>query len=102
METLTTAPLMTFTDAVPQIVPLAAFTVLVNAGGVAVAVNRPFASIDPPPASTDQVGETATATPWASRPTAMNCCVVGMASCMIGVTTMLASGPAGAATSDAH
>lgn len=60
------------------------------------AVKRPDArSIEPPPATTDQVGEIATTLPAASVPTAVNCCVAPAASdAGLGVTVMLASGPA--------
>ena len=48
----------------------------------------------PPPATTDQVGVIATTLPLASRPTAVNCWLVLMASdAGFGVTVMVASGP---------
>src|ERR1043166_8500371 len=73
-------------------------TVMVaNGPGPVPAVNNPLLLMTPPPATTDQAGEIATAAPAASLPTAMNRWVSVMASETLGVTVMLASvrGPAG-------
>src|SRR3954469_19063806 len=69
---------VTVTVAVPEIAPLVALTVLVKVPARIPAVNRPVLPlIVPPPLTTDQAGEIGTMVPLASRPTALNCCVVG-------------------------
>src|SRR5437764_41053 len=78
------APAVTATVAVPATAP---------------AVNRPVLLIAPPLATTDHVGANATMLPEASLPTAVNCCVVLMPIVTgLGVTAIVASGPAVTAT----
>ena len=82
-------PTVTMTVAVPEILSLLALTVLANVPGVVPAVNRPDALIVPPPATTDQVGVSATVAPEKSLPTAENCCVPFAARvCGFGETTI--------------
>src|ERR1017187_732880 len=83
------------TVAVAVSVPLVALTVLGNVPDAVPAVNRPVASMLPPPATTDQAGVTCTTLPLASRPTTLNCWLplIGMYD-GFGVTVMLASDPA--------
>src|ERR1051326_885789 len=90
-------PVVTTTVAVPETCPLVAWTVFAKVPGPVPAVNNPVLLMTPPPATTDQTGEIATAAPSASLPTAMNRWVSVMASETLGVTVMLASvrGPAG-------
>src|ERR1019366_1824847 len=88
-------PAVTVTVAVPEIAPLVAVTVLVNVPGVVPGVNTPVALNVPHLATPDQVGVIATTLPLASLPTAVNCCVALMSSVVgVGVTVMVASGPA--------
>jgi hypothetical protein len=84
------------TVAVPKIVPLVARTVFENVPVVVPAVNNPDAALMvPPPAVTDHTGVIGTTLPCASRPTAVNCCVVLMGSVAgLGATVIVASGPA--------
>ena len=87
-------PVVTVTVAEPETAPLVARTVLENVPGAVPAVNRPAPVIVPPLATTDQVGETETTLPPASRPTTVNCCVPLMASDTgFGVTVIVASAP---------
>ena len=89
---LANEPALTTTVAVPDTAPLVARTVLVNMPAATPAVNRPVPLMEPPPATTDQLGARATVLPLMSRPTAANCCVAPMPSVAgFGVTTMVAS-----------
>src|SRR5690242_19727246 len=91
---LASAPALTTTVAVPEMVPLAAFTVFGKEPSVVPAVNNPLALMAPPLATTDHVGVIVTTLFPASLPTAVNCCVALMDSVSgFGVTVMLASGP---------
>lgn len=87
---------VTIAVAVPKIVPEVALTVLSNVPVVLPAVKSPDpALMVPPPFVTDQTGVIATIFPPASLPTAVNCCCAPV--CIdagLGVTVMVASGPA--------
>jgi hypothetical protein len=87
---------VTVTVAEPKRLPLVARTVLLNVPIDPPAVNNPvFASIVPPPFTTDHTGVIATTLPPASLPTAVNCCCVLIPSVTgFGVTVIVASGPA--------
>jgi hypothetical protein len=86
---------MTVTVAVPKIVPLVALTLLGNVPVVFPAVKRPVvATMVPGGLTVDQVGVIATTLPFASFPTAVNCCVAPMSNVGFGVTVIVASGPA--------
>ena len=86
---------MTVTVAVPKIVPLVALTVLANTPVVLPAVKRPVPAMMLPGGLTVvQTGVIATALPFASWPTAVNCCVAPMSRVGFGVTVIVASGPA--------
>jgi hypothetical protein len=88
-------PAVTLTVAVPEMLPLVALAVLTNVPGVPPAVKRPEAPIVPPPAAMDQTGVIATGLPATSLPTAVSCCVAPTTSREgLGVTEMLANGPA--------
>src|SRR4051812_37235581 len=88
-------PEVTVTVAVPEKAPLVALMVFTYVPGVAPAVNNPAASIAPPPVCTDQVGLMANEFPFASLPTAVNCCVAVTAiEAGLGLTTIEASAPA--------
>src|ERR1051325_11106849 len=72
---------VTVTVAVPDTLPLVAFTVPVNVPAVTPAVKTPVeALMVPPPLTTDQTGVMANASPAPSVPMATNCCVVPAAS----------------------
>src|ERR1035437_533331 len=73
------APGVTVTVAVPEMVPLVAVTVLANVPAVVPAVKTPVVPIVPPLATTAQVGVIATTLPPASVPAAVNGCVALMA-----------------------
>ena len=90
------APLVTFTVAVPKIVPLVARTVLGNDPAVEPAVKTPLPeTMVPPPFVTDQTGVIATTLPCASLPTAVKvCCALIAIVAGLGVTVIVASGPA--------
>lgn len=86
---------MTVTVAVPKIVPLVARTLLGNVPVVLPAVKTPVvATMVPGGLTVDQAGVIATTLPFASLPTAVNCCVAPMSSVGFGVTVIVASGPA--------
>ena len=87
---------MTVTVAVPEIVPLVAFTVLVNVPAVPPAAKSPeLAPMVPPPFTTDQTGVIATMLPLASLPTAVNCTVpLTRTEAGFGETVIVANGPA--------
>jgi hypothetical protein len=86
---------MTVTVAVPKIVPLVALTLLGNVPVVLPAVKRPeAATIVPGGLTVVQTGVIATTLPFASWPTAVNCCVAPMSSVGFGVTVIVVSGPA--------
>ena len=93
---LASGPVTIVTVALPLIAPLVARTVLAYVAVAPAAVNKPeLASIEPPPLVTDQTGVMATTLPLASVPTAVNCCVKpGDSVTGLGVTLMVASGPA--------
>src|SRR5579862_1631704 len=64
------------TVAVPETLPLVALTVLANVPAVVPAVKRPLVELMvPPPFTAVQTGEIGTTLPFASLPTAVNCCV---------------------------
>ena len=89
-------PVTIVTVALPLMAPLVARTVFAYVPVGPDAVNRPeLASIEPPPLVTDHTGVMATTLPLASVPTAVNCCVnPGDSVTGLGVTVMVASGPA--------
>jgi hypothetical protein len=71
-----------------------AITVLAKVPGRVPAVKRPALPMLPP-AAADHTGEMATVFPPASLPTAVYCCVPPMDRVVgVGVTVMLANGPA--------
>src|SRR5579862_595360 len=89
------APEVTTTVAVPEMVPLVAVTVLVYVPGVVPAVNKPPLPMVPPPFATDHAGVMATTLPLASVPTAVNCCETLTLSVLgLGVTAIAARAPA--------
>src|SRR5207253_5384454 len=78
-------PMVTVTDAVPEMPPLVALTVAVYEPGTIPAVKKPDVLIAPPPATMVHVGDDKVMTlPSASLPTATNCCVAVMASVTLG------------------
>ena len=89
-------PGVTLTVAVPKIAPEVARTLLAKAPTVVPAVKSPVEALMVPGGLVvDQTGVMATTLPAASRPTAVNCCCAPMASVAgLGVTVMVASGPA--------
>ena len=91
---LASGPAVTTSVAVAEIPPLVAVTVFANVPVTPPAVSIPDVLIDPPPATTDQVGVTVTVAPAASVPTATNCCVPFTASVLgFGEIEMAASVP---------
>src|SRR5450756_1035753 len=88
-------PAITVTVAVPKIAPWVALTVLANVPIVLPAVKKPVALMLPGGLTVDQTGVIATTLPFASLPTAVNCCVPPMTSVAgFGVTVIVKSGPA--------
>src|SRR3954470_6966557 len=85
---------VTVTVAVPLMLPLVALTV--DVPGAAPAVKSPELVMVPLPLVTDHVGVMATMFPWASFPTATNCCVPATATLTrSGATSIVANAPDG-------
>src|SRR5512146_761809 len=82
---------ITFTEALPEILPSVALTVLRKVPGVGPAVKSPALLIVPPLAATDQVGVIAKGSPRASLPSAVNCWLARAATLVSGETRMDAS-----------
>ena len=90
---LASGPATTMTVAEAVRPPLEATTVFVKVPGVLPAVNSPDAAIVPPVVA-DHEGETVTATPAASVPVAVNCCVPPTGRVVVvGETASVASEP---------
>src|ERR1019366_2587498 len=92
---LASGPLVTMTVAKPASPPLLARTVLANVPDTVPAVKRPVALMAPPFATTAHTGVIATGFPAMSLPAAVNCWVaLSVMVAGVGVTVMVASGPA--------